>query len=153
MEIQRLIGRALRSVTELELMGERQIVLDCDVIRADGGTRTAAITGAYVALHQAFAGLVGAGALPRLPLREPVAAISCGLFEGEAVVDLDYPEDSAAEADANFVLTGSGGIVEIQVTAEGAPLLADQFVAMHRLAVAGVRQLVRQQRQVLGLDP
>ena len=153
MEIQRLIGRALRSVTELESMGERQIVLDCDVIRADGGTRTAAITGAYVALHQAFAGLVGAGALPRLPLREPVAAISCGLVEGEAVIDLDYAEDSAAEADANFVLTGSGGIVEIQVTAEGAPLVADQFVAMHRLAVAGVRQLVRQQRQALDLDP
>jgi ribonuclease PH len=152
MEIQRLIGRALRSVTELELMGERQIVLDCDVIRADGGTRTAAITGAYVALHQAFAGLVAAGALPRLPLREPLAAISCGLLAGEAVVDLDYAEDSTAEADANFVLTGSGGIVEIQVTAEGAPLAADQFVAMHRLAVAGVRQLVRQQRQVLGLD-
>jgi len=152
MEIQRLIGRALRSVTELELLGERQLVLDCDVIRADGGTRTAAITGAYVALHQALAGLVGAGALPRLPLREPVAAVSCGLIGGEAVVDLDYAEDSTAEADANFVLTGSGGIVEIQVTAEGAPLLGDQFVAMHRLAVAGVRQLVRQQRQVLGLD-
>jgi ribonuclease PH len=128
-------------------------VLDCDVIRADGGTRTAAITGAYVALHHAFAGLVGAGALPRLPLREPVAAVSCGLVDGEAVVDLDYAEDSTAQADANFVLTGSGGIVEIQVTAEGAPLLADQFVAMHRLAVAGVRQLVRQQRQALGLEP
>jgi ribonuclease PH len=123
------------------------------VIRADGGTRTAAITGAYVALHQALAGLVGAGALPRLPLREPVAAVSCGLIAGEAVVDLDYAEDSTAEADANFVLTGSGGIVEIQATAEGAPLLGDQFVAMHRLAVAGVRQLVRQQRQVLGLEP
>jgi ribonuclease PH len=152
MEIQRLIGRALRSVTELELIGERQIVLDCDVIRADGGTRTAAITGAYVALHQALAGLVATGALPRLPLREPLAAVSCGLVDGEAVIDLDYAEDSTAEADANFVLTGSGGIVEIQITAEGAPLLADRFVAMHRLAVAGVRQLVRQQRQALELD-
>jgi ribonuclease PH len=139
-------------VTELELIGERQIVLDCDVIRADGGTRTAAITGAYVALHQALAALVETGALPRLPLREPLAAVSCGLVGGEAVVDLDYAEDSTAEADANFVLTGSGGIVEIQVTAEGAPMVADQFVAMHRLAVAGVRQLVRQQRQALGLD-
>ena len=136
MEIQRLIGRSLRAVTELDAMGERQIVLDCDVLRADGGTRTAAITGAYVALHKAFAGLVAAGELPRLPLREPLAAVSGGLVEG-----------------ANFVLTGSGAIVEIQVTAEATPLTADQFVAMHRLAVTGVRQLVRLQRQVLGLDP
>jgi ribonuclease PH len=153
MEIQRLIGRALRAVTELDAMGERQIVLDCDVLRADGGTRTAAITGAYVALHKAFAGLVAAGELPRLPLREPVAAVSGGLVDGQAVLDLDFAEDSSAEADANFVLTGSGAIVEIQVTAEKTPLTADQFVAMHRLAVAGVRQLVRLQRQVLSLDP
>ena len=153
MEIQRLIGRALRAVTELDAMGERQIVLDCDVLRADGGTRTAAITGAYVALHKAFAGLVAAGELPRVPLREPLAAVSGGLVNGQAVLDLDFAEDSAAEADANFVLTGSGAIVEIQVTAEATPLTADQFVAMHRLAVAGVRQLVRLQRQVLGLDP
>jgi ribonuclease PH len=153
MEIQRLIGRALRAVTELDAMGERQIVLDCDVLRADGGTRTAAITGAYVALHKAFAGLVAAGELPRLPLREPVAAVSGGLVDGQAVLDLDFAEDSSAEADANFVLTGSGAIVEIQVTAEKIPLTADQFVAMHRLAVAGVRQLVRLQRQVLSLDP
>jgi ribonuclease PH len=153
MEIQRLIGRALRAVTELDAMGERQIVLDCDVLRADGGTRTAAITGAYVALHKAMAGLVGAGELPRLPLREPVAAVSGGLVGGQAVLDLDFAEDSGAEADANFVLTGSGAIVEIQVTAEATPLTADQFVAMHRLAVAGVRQLVRLQRQVLGLEP
>jgi ribonuclease PH len=153
MEIQRLIGRALRAVTELDAMGERQIVLDCDVLRADGGTRTAAITGAYVALHKAFAGLVAAGELPRVPLREPVAAVSGGLVNGQAVLDLDFAEDSGAEADANFVLTGAGAIVEIQVTAEAIPLSADQFVAMHRLAVAGVRQLVRLQRQVLGLDP
>jgi ribonuclease PH len=153
MEIQRLIGRALRAVTELDAMGERQIVLDCDVLRADGGTRTAAITGAYVALHKAFAGLVAAGDLPRVPLREPVAAVSGGLVNGQAVLDLDFAEDSGAEADANFVLTGAGAIVEIQVTAEAIPLAADQFVAMHRLAVAGVRQLVRLQRQVLGLDP
>ena len=153
MEIQRLIGRALRAVTELDAMGERQIVLDCDVLRADGGTRTAAITGAYVALHKAFAGLVAAGDLPRVPLREPVAAVSGGLVNGQAVLDLDFAEDSGAQADANFVLTGAGAIVEIQVTAEAIPLAADQFVAMHRLAVAGVRQLVRLQRQVLGLDP
>jgi ribonuclease PH len=153
MEIQRLIGRSLRAVTELDAMGERQIVLDCDVLRADGGTRTAAITGAYVALHKALAGLVAAGELPRVPLREPLAAVSGGLVGGQAVLDLDFAEDSSAEADANFVLTGSGAIVEIQVTAEATPLSADQFVAMHRLAVAGVRQLVRLQRQVLGLDP
>jgi ribonuclease PH len=151
-EIQRLIGRALRAVTDMTLMGERQIVLDCDVLRADGGTRTAAITGAYVALHQALAGLVAAEELPALPLREPVAAVSCGLIEGEALLDLDYAEDSVAEADANFVLTGSGGIVEIQVTAETQPLTAEQFAAMHRLAEQGVGQLLRRQREALGLE-
>jgi ribonuclease PH len=151
-EIQRLIGRALRAVTEMTLMGERQVVLDCDVLQADGGTRTAAITGAYVALHQAFAGLVAAAALPALPLREPLAAVSCGLLEGQAVLDLDYAEDSAAEADANFVLTASGQIVEIQVTAESAPLDATQFAAMHRLAGQGVRQLIGLQRRALGLE-
>jgi ribonuclease PH len=133
-------------------MGERQVVLDCDVLQADGGTRTAAITGAYVALHQAFAGLVAAAALPALPLREPLAAVSCGLLEGQAVLDLDYAEDSAAEADANFVLTASGQIVEIQVTAESAPLDATQFAAMHRLAGQGVRQLIGLQRRALGLE-
>ena len=151
-EIQRLIGRALRAVTDMTLMGERQIVLDCDVLQADGGTRTAAITGAYVALHEAFAGLVAAEELPALPLREPVAAVSCGLIEGEALLDLDYAEDSVAEADANFVLTGSGGIVEIQVTAETQPLTAEQFAAMHRLAEQGVGQLLRRQREALGLE-
>ena len=151
-EIQRLIGRALRAVTDMTLMGERQIVLDCDVLQADGGTRTAAITGAYVALRQAFAGLVAAEELPALPLREPVAAVSCGLVEGEALLDLDYAEDSAAEADANFVLTGSGGIVEIQVTAEARPLTVEQFAAMHRLAELGVSQLLERQREALGLE-
>ena len=152
LEIQRLIGRALRAVTDMTLMGERQIVLDCDVLQADGGTRTAGITGAYVALHQAFAGLVAAEELPALPLREPLAAVSCGLIEGEALLDLDYAEDSAAEADANFVLTGSGGIVEIQVTAETQPLSAEQFAAMHRLAQQGVGLLLRRQREALGLE-
>jgi ribonuclease PH len=151
-EIQRLIGRALRAVTEMTLMGERQVVLDCDVLQADGGTRTAAITGAYVALHQALAGLVAAAALPALPLREPLAAVSCGLIEGQAVLDLDYAEDSTAEADANFVLTASGQIVEIQVTAESAPLDATQFAAMQRLAGQGVRQLIDLQRRALGLE-
>jgi len=151
-EIQRLIGRALRAVTDMDLMGERQIVLDCDVLQADGGTRTAAITGAWVALRQAFGGLVAAEELPALPLREPVAAVSCGLVEGQALLDLDYAEDSVAEADANFVLTGSGGIVEIQVTAEARPLTAEQFAAMHRLAERGVDLLLRRQREALGLE-
>jgi ribonuclease PH len=133
-------------------MGERRIVLDCDVLRADGGTRTAAITGAYVALHQALAGLVEAGELPALPLREPLAAVSCGLVAGAALLDLDYEEDSGAEADANFVLTASGAIVEIQVTAESAPLPPAQFAALQRLAEQGVGELLRRQRQALGLE-
>jgi len=151
-EIQRLIGRALRAVTEMTLMGERQIVLDCDVLQADGGTRTAAITGAYVALRQALAGLVVAEELPAVPLREPLAAVSCGLVEGQALLDLDYAEDSVAEADANFVLTASGGIVEIQVTAETRPLTGDEFAALHRLAEHGVRQLLERQRAALSLE-
>ncbi len=151
-EIQRLIGRALRAVTDMTLMGERQILLDCDVLQADGGTRTAAITGAYVALQQALAALVAAEQLPALPLREPVAAVAAALVEGQAVLDPDYAEDSAAEADANFVLTGSGGIVEIQLTAETEPLTAEQFAAMHRLALQGVRELLACQRRALGLD-
>ncbi len=149
MEIQRLIGRSLRAVTLVESMGERQIVVDCDVLQADGGTRTASITGAYVALHEALRKLVQKGALPSLPLREPVAAVSCGLVKGEALLDLDYLEDSGAEADANFVLTPSGKIVEMQVTAEEAPLEPAQIVAMQRLAEQGVRQLVERQLAAL----
>jgi ribonuclease PH len=151
LEIQRLIGRSLRAVTDLAGIGERQIILDCDVLRADGGTRTAAITGAYVALHQALQGLVETAQIPVLPLREPVAAVSCGLVEGAALLDLDYAEDSAAAADANFVLTGSGGIVEIQITAEQAPVTAEQFAALHRLAGQGIAALIRRQRAALGL--
>ncbi len=120
-EIQRLIGRSLRAVTRLDALGERQVILDCDVLQADGGTRTASITGAYVALHHALSKLVESGALPKLPLREPVAAVSCGIVGGTALLDLDYVEDSGAQADANFVLSGSGGIVEVQVTAEDEP--------------------------------
>src|SRR5213079_187813 len=112
-EIQRLIGRSLRAITNLTALGERQIRIDCDVIQADGGTRTAAITGSYVALYEALAKSVDAGLLPAMPLTDSVAAISCGVFEGVPVLDLDYAEDSNAETDANFVLTGSGGIVEI----------------------------------------
>lgn len=148
-EIQRLIGRSLRAVTDLESIGERQIILDCDVLRADGGTRCASITGAYVALHQALRGLVDNEDLPAMPRLEPLAAVSCGVFEGEAVLDLDYPEDSQAEADANFILTGSGGIVEIQVTAEQDPLSQDAFAAMHRLAIGGIEELIGLQREAL----
>ena len=146
LEIQRLIGRALRAVTDLPGMGERQIIIDCDVLRADGGTRTASITGAYVALHQALAGLVRDGALPALPLTDAVAAVSCGIVGGEALLDLDYPEDSAAEADANFVLAGKGGIVEIQFTAEKEPLPRQDLARLMTLAEGGIEHLLALQR-------
>ncbi|HWL68336.1 MAG TPA: ribonuclease PH [Geminicoccus sp.] len=149
MEIQRLIGRSLRAVTLLDHLGERQIVVDCDVLQADGGTRTASITGAYVALHEALQKLVTKGDLKRLPLREPVAAVSCGLVKGLALLDLDYSEDNGAEADANFVLTRSGKIVEMQVTAEEAPLEPAQIEAMQRLAESGVTRLVERQLAAL----
>jgi ribonuclease PH len=150
-EIQRLIGRSLRAVTDLAALGERQIRIDCDVLQADGGTRTAAITGGYVAFHQALTKSVAAGLLASLPLSDSVAAISCGVFEGAAVLDLDYAEDSKAETDANFVLTGGGGIVEIQATAEGAPFDDAAFACMLALARAGIAELTRQQRAALGL--
>jgi ribonuclease PH len=144
-EIQRLIGRSLRAVTDLGALGERQIRIDCDVIQADGGTRTAGITGSYVALHRALSGLVSQGLLAAVPLIDSVAAISCGVSAGTAVLDLDYAEDSSAETDANFVLTGSGKIIEIQATAEGAPFDEDTFAAMLRLARSGISQLTRLQ--------
>ena len=150
-EIQRLIGRSLRAVTDLARLGERQIRIDCDVLQADGGTRTAAVTGSYVALHQACQRLVSGGLLPGLPLHDSVAAISCGVIAGSAVLDLDYAEDSQAETDANFVLTGTGGIVEIQATAEGAPFDETLFAEMLRLARAGIAGLTRHQRATLGL--
>ena len=150
-EIQRLIGRSLRAVTDLAALGERQIRIDCDVLQADGGTRTAAITGSYVALHQALAKLVSAGLLPKMPLNDSVAAVSCGVVEGVPVLDLDYAEDSTAETDANFVLTGGGGIVEIQATAEGAPFDEASFTRMLALARAGIAELMRRQRGALGL--
>ena len=149
-EIQRLIGRSLRAVTDLAALGERQIRLDCDVLQADGGTRTAGITGSYVALHRALTGLVTAGLLPAIPLTDSVAAISCGICSGMAVLDLDYAEDSAAETDANFVLTGSGKIIEIQATAEGAPFDEEEFSAMLRLARGGIAELTRLQIAALG---
>jgi ribonuclease PH len=150
-EIQRLIGRSLRAVTDLAALGERQIRIDCDVLQADGGTRTAAITGSYVALYQAVAKFVSAGLLPAVPLNDSVAAVSCGVVEGIPVLDLDYAEDSTAETDANFVLTGGGGIVEIQATAEGAPFDEASFTRMLALARAGIAELTRQQRAALGL--
>jgi len=151
-EIQRLIGRSLRAVTDLEAMGEMQITVDCDVLQADGGTRTAAITGAYVAMYLAFRGAVERGALTAVPLIDQVSAVSCGLYNGNAVLDLDYLEDSAAEADTNFVLTGANGIVEIQGTAEDYPFSEDQFMELMRLAKKGVGELVQLQRQALGLE-
>jgi ribonuclease PH len=148
-EIQRLIGRALRAVTDLGQLGERQIKIDCDVLQADGGTRTAAVTGSYVALHKALATLVAKGALAALPLRAEVAAISCGIVAGQPVLDLDYVEDSSAEADANFVLSGAGGIIEIQGTAEQMPFSETQFLELLRLARLGIGQLVALQREAI----
>jgi ribonuclease PH len=148
-EIQRLIGRSLRAVTDLAALGERQITLDCDVLQADGGTRCAAITGAWVALHDACAKLVAEGVLPSNPVREHVAAISVGIFDGQPVLDLDYAEDSNCDTDMNVIMTGSGGIVEIQGTAEGTPFSRNELNALVDLADAGIRQLVAAQTQAV----
>ena len=152
LEIQRLIGRSLRAVTDDKALGERQIRVDCDVLQADGGTRTASITGSFVALHQAMASLVDLGVLKSVPLTDHVAAVSCGLYQGAAVLDLDYAEDSNAQADANFVLTGSGGIVEIQATAEDDPFAGSEFDSLMALARTGIEDLVKLQKSALGLD-
>ncbi len=149
-EIQRLIGRSLRAVVDLAKLGEVQIIVDCDVIQADGGTRTAAITGGYVALAQAINHLVKIGAVKSNPLIDHVAAISCGIYKGMPVLDLDYAEDSTAEADANFVITGAGGLVEIQATAEHRAFAEDQFTAMLALARKGVAELVEKQKAAIG---
>ncbi len=145
-EIQRLIGRSLRAVADLPALGERQIQIDCDVIQADGGTRTAAITGAWVALHDAVAWMRARQMVTKPVLTDHVAAISAGLFRGAAVLDLDYAEDSEAQTDANFVMTGGGGIVEIQGTAEGAPFSEEQLAGLMALARAGIAQLVGLQK-------
>mgnify|MGYP002624499210 CR=1 FL=1 len=145
-------GRSLRPVADRKGFGERQIRLDCDVIQADGGTRTAAITGSYVALHLAFQHMQRLGAVERIPLVDSVAAVSCGLYQGAAVLDLDYAEDSNAEADANFVLTGNGGLVEVQATAEADPFSQEQFDALFALARKGVGELVAAQKAALGLS-
>ncbi|MCE2517805.1 MAG: ribonuclease PH [Alphaproteobacteria bacterium] len=144
-EIQRLIGRSLRAVTDLTALGERQIKIDCDVLQADGGTRTASITGSWVALSIACEKLLLTGSITRSPLTDQVAAISCGILDGTPVLDLDYDEDSSAETDANFVLTAGGGIVEVQMTAEETPFKRDDMNAMFDLAEQGVRALAEMQ--------
>ena len=150
-EIQRLIGRSLRAVINLQALGERQIVVDCDVLEADGGTRTAAITGAYVALHQACSWLVEQKKISRSPLVSSVAAVSCGIFKGTPVLDLDYDEDSNAQVDANFVITGEGKLVEIQGTAEEAPFSESEFLALMQLAKSGIATLSELQKEALGI--
>ena len=150
-EIQRLIGRSLRAVTDLSLLGERQIIIDCDVLQADGGTRTASITGGFVALYQALRFMAGTGLITRHAIKDHVAAISCGIYEGNAVLDLDYAEDSTAETDANFVITGTGGLVEVQGTAEGAPFSEAQLGALLGLAKKGIGELVQLQKTALKL--
>ena len=149
-EIQRLIGRSLRAIVDLAALGETQILIDCDVIQADGGTRTAAITGSYIALYQACEHLKKIGALKKEALTGSVAAVSCGLYKGAAVLDLDYDEDSNAEADANFVMTGAGGLIEVQGTAEQSPFTEDQFAELMRLAKMGIAHLIAQQKRALG---
>ena len=150
-EIQRLIGRSLRAVVDLSAMGERQINIDCDVLQADGGTRTASITGAFVALHDALRLLQDRGQLQAWPLRDFVAAVSVGVYQGAPVLDLDYAEDSACETDMNIVMTGSGGIVELQGTAEGKPFTRTELDAMVDLGRTGIAQLVAHQRAALGV--
>lgn len=152
LEIQRLIGRSLRAVTRMDLLGERTVQIDCDVIQADGGTRTASITGAFVALHDAMTCLKQKQLIAEWPIRDFVAAISVGVYQGRAVLDLDYPEDSACDTDMNVVMTGAGNLVEVQGTAEGAPFSRKEMEAMLDLAESGIRQLVAAQRAALGSD-
>jgi ribonuclease PH len=148
-EIQRLVGRSLRAVCDLAALGERQVTIDCDVLQADGGTRTAAITGGFVALSQCVGFMKKTGLMTAPIIKDHVAAISCGIVQGQPLLDLDYEEDSTAETDANFVLTGSGGLVEIQGTAEGAPFTEEQLVALLKVARKGIGELVILQKEVL----
>ena len=149
-EFQRLIGRALRAITDLPALGEISILVDCDVLRADGGTRTASITGAYVALHLALAGLIEAGKLKAIPLKDQIAAISVGIVDGDAVLDLDYNEDSAADVDMNVVMTGGGEFVELQGTGEEATFDRNQLEQMLELADSGIKNLLAAQRAAIG---
>lgn len=150
-EIQRLVGRALRAVVDLEALGEKQIRIDCDVLQADGGTRTAAITGGFVAMVKAFQYWVEIGVLKSLPITDTVSAISCGIYKGTPVLDLDYDEDSTADTDANFVITGKGGICEIQGTAEKEPFTEEEFLKLLNLARQGCTDLTAKQKAVLGI--
>ena len=148
-EIQRLIGRSLRAVVDLPRLGERQITIDCDVLQADGGTRTASITGAWIALRDCVQWMLQRSILRESPLKDHVAAVSCGIVAGDAVIDLDYAEDSTAETDANFVMTGSGGLVEVQGSAEGSPFSEAELLRMMALARAGIGQLVGLQKAAI----
>ncbi|MEY4591927.1 MAG: hypothetical protein RIR18_822 [Pseudomonadota bacterium] len=150
-EIQRLIGRSLRAVTDMKALGERQITLDCDVLQADGGTRCASITGAWVALYEACQKLVDAGKLSVNPVRDHVAAISVGIYQGQPVLDLDYPEDSDCDTDMNVIMTGSGGMVEVQGTAEGEPFSRAEMNTLLDLAEKGIGELIAVQKQTLGV--
>jgi ribonuclease PH len=151
LEIQRLIGRSLRAVTDLTKLGERSIYIDCDVIQADGGTRTASITGAYVALVDALTTLKSRGVFSELPLKEAVAAVSVGIINGVALLDLNYPEDSSADVDMNFVITSSGRFVEVQGTAEAEPFTSAEMDVMRNLALDGARQLFNVQQEALAV--
>ena len=150
-EIQRLIGRTLRAVTDLAALGARTVQIDCDVLQADGGTRTAAITGGFVALHDALSGLAAKGAFSCIPVRDFVAAVSVGIYRGAPVLDLDYAEDSACGCDMNVVMTGAGSFIEVQGTAEGAAFSRAEMDALLGLAQRGIAQLVLEQRRALGL--
>lgn len=149
-EIQRLIGRSLRAAIDLEALGEHTVVIDCDVIQADGGTRTASITGACVALHDAFSGMVEKSMIKTNPLKNLLAAVSVGIYEGEPVLDLDYPEDSNAHTDMNIVMTSNGGVIEIQGTAEKEPFTQEEFAQMFDLAKQGIDELIVLQKEALG---
>ena len=148
-EIQRLIGRSLRAVTDLRGLGEKQMIIDCDVIRADGGTRTAAITGGYLALYQACIKAAQQGRIPSMPIKNQVAAVSCGIYKGTAILDLDYAEDSNAEADANFIFTAKGEVIEIQATAETVPFSDKQFANLMSLAQSGIKELCAKQAIIM----
>ena len=151
-EIQRLIGRSLRSVVDLDALGPRTVIVDCDVLQADGGTRTASVTGAAAALWIAFDGLVNEGTMERNPMRQMVAAVSVGIVDGEPVLDLDYPEDSTAQVDMNVVATEAGHFIEVQGTAEGHPFRRDELDELLELAVEGIATLVRAQKAALGIS-